>query len=208
MKNAEKQALRRIRKTRCASHLTRGSDDYDHKGLNRARRDHGKAIVRSWTTEPTEATPEPAKATETTFRVVVQSQVYENYGAHCCECESDETCECEPYWKAKGGSEYHHNIGTASDAIRLGSKGIGAVADAIKAKFERCDRFWHEYAINWTVVPSTEETYDEQMYREMHEEGWMGHETEEQHAKCMASLVCPLWGWVLGTQVCQDGTDR
>jgi len=39
------QAARRISKTNGASFLTRGGDDYDHRGLNKARRAMGKALI-------------------------------------------------------------------------------------------------------------------------------------------------------------------
>lgn len=190
MTTIERIASRRIRNRNHSSYLTHGADDYDHRGLNRARREEGKAIIRSWSQEPTAPAPAPSPATETTFRVVVHSQIYENYGTHACECESEELCSCEPYWKAKGGSEYHRSIGTASDVIAMGSEGVQAVAEAVRATFERNDNYWHEYALGWEIVPSTEETYDERMYREMHEEGWPGHRTAEQHAACMARLLC------------------
>jgi hypothetical protein len=186
-----KVSTRRIRNRRHSSFLTHGSDDYDHKGLKRAHREYGKAIVRSFLlADEADEEPAPAAATDTTFRVVVNSQVYENYGTHCCDCKDDESCTCAPYWKAKGGSEYHRTVGTAADVMAMGSKGVEEIANAIRATFERNDRFWHEYAIGWELVPSTQETYEEQMLREMHEEGWPGHETEEQHAACLARLQC------------------
>lgn len=192
MQTIERTTARRIRNRKHSCYLTHGSDSYDRKGLKRAHREHGKAIVRAFQRADDAADEEstPAVATETTFRVVVNSQIYENYGTHACQCESEELCSCTPYWKAKGGSEYHRNIGTAADVMAMGSKGVEAVAAAIRATFERNDNYWHEYAIGWELVPSTEETYDERMYREMHEEGWPGHETAEQHAACMARLLC------------------
>lgn len=188
---AENKAIRRIRNTKNASFLTRGGDDYDHKGLNNARRAHGKAIVRSFIEESPEADePTPVNEGETTFRVVLHTQVYENYGTHCCDCETEESCTCKPYWKAKGGSEYQRNIGTASDVIAMGSKGVQAVADAMAKKVARSDRHWQEYALDWSVVPSTEETYDEQMYREMRDEGyWPEAHKHEVYEQRMASLI-------------------
>jgi hypothetical protein len=188
---AENKATRRIRNTKGASYLTHGGDDYDHKGLNNARRSHGKAIIRSWMEESHDDEPQPVRdETETTFRVVLTTQVYENYGTHCCECETEESCTCKPYWKAKGGSEYQRAIGTASDVIALGSKGVQAIADEMAAKVARDDNYWQEYAIGWNVVPSTEETYDEQMYREMRDEGyWPDAHKDEIYAQRMASLI-------------------
>lgn len=181
-------ATRRTRNRRNHSFLTHGADDYNHRGLNRARREESKAIVRSWTPE---ADVPAASGTEgaTTFRVVVTSQVYENYGTHCCDCGNDESCTCEPYWKAKGGCEYQRNIGTVTDVLALGGDGVRAVVNAIRAKFERRDRFWHEYAISWELVPSTQETYEESVLREMHEEGWWPKEhADEIYAKRLAAL--------------------
>ena len=183
---AENKALRRVRNTKNASFLTHGADDYDHKGLNRARRDYGKAVIRSWIEETDEPTPAPVSEGVTTFRVVITTQVYENYGAHCWDGEG----ECPQHWKAKGGSEYHRNIGTASDVIALGSKGVQAIADEMAAKVARDDEGFQEYAIGWSVVPSDEETYDEQMYREMRDEGYwpQGHE-QEVYEQRIASLI-------------------
>jgi hypothetical protein len=36
------------------------------------------------------------------MKLVISTQVYENYGAH----DWDGTGECPQYWKAKGGSDY------------------------------------------------------------------------------------------------------
>lgn len=185
-----KATTRRIRNRRNSSFLTHGADDYDHRGLNRARREHGKAIIREWMEQPAiDDEPAPATAGETTFRVVLSTQIYENYGVHACECESEESCTCRDYWKAKGGSEYHRSIGTASDVIALGSTGVQAVVDELIAKHCKRTRGWDEYAIGWSVVPSTEETYDERMYREMYEEGWWPAEhADEIYAGRLASL--------------------
>jgi hypothetical protein len=185
---AVNSTIRRIVRRRHCSFLTHGGDDHDHRGLNRARREEGKAIVRSWTPEGEEPAA-PVVEGETTFRVVVTTQVYENYATHACECGSDESCTCGDYWKAKGGHEYHRNVGTANEVLALGSKGVEAVASAIKATL-RCNRFFEEYEIGWELVPSTEETYEERMYREMHEEGcwWPAEHADEIYAKRLAAL--------------------
>lgn len=109
---------------------------------------------------------------QTTFRIVVKTQVHENYGTHSCECESGATCTCTPCWKAKGGNEYHLAVGTSDDVQTLGSEGLEELVNKVSAKVEKCDRFFQEYMINWELVPSTEQTYEEQMYREMYEEGY------------------------------------
>ena len=129
---------------------------------------------------------EPAAATTTqqgtTFRVAITSQVYENYGSH----DWDGTGECPQYWKAKGGNEYQRNIGTATDLIQRGSKGIARIVDEMRAKFETLNDSWHEYMISWAIVPSTEETYYETDLREMLQWGMI---TQEQHDEYRRKLV-------------------
>jgi hypothetical protein len=190
MTKVENKATRRIRNTKNASFLTRGGDDYDHKGLNNARRSYGKAVIRSFMEESPEAdTPEPTNEAETTFRVVLSTQIYENYGAHCWDGEGT----CPIHWKAKGGSEYHQAIGNASDTIALGSKGVQAIADAMAKQVARDDDYYQEYAIGWNVIPSTEETYDEQMYREMRDEGyWPEAHKHEVYEQRIADLQLTL----------------
>jgi hypothetical protein len=56
--------------------------------------------------------------------LVIQTQVYENYGAHAWEGEG----ECPQYWKPKGGSEYKVPGVDLND-----------------------DHYWREYIIDWSV---------------------------------------------------------
>lgn len=172
-------AARRTNNRRHSSFLTHGADDYDHRGLNRARREEGKAIIRDWREADPCTDDAPVSRDEpTTFRVVVTTQVYENYGAHCWDGKG----ECPQYWKAKGGNEYQRTIGTASDVIAMGAAGVQAVADAMSRQIAEDNDYWQEYALGWSLVPSTEETYEEQMLREMHEEGHLapGARTDEE----------------------------
>lgn len=118
------------------------------------------------------AAPAPTTNGEITFRLVLVTQIHENYGAHCW----DGTGECPQYWKAKGGEEYHRNLGSANDVIQLGREGIDRALSAMRAEVEKSDEYWQEYAINWELVPSNEETYGEREVREMLEWGWISPE--------------------------------
>ena len=162
----ENRAISRIRNTKNACYLTRGADNYDHKGLNKARRNLGKAIIKSWEEEEDEPTTTRPHPEGTTFRIVVTTQIKENYGTHRCECQNDATCTCRPYWKNKGGNEYKHTIGTAADVIALGPKGVKTIADQMCSAAYKNNRFYNEYPIDWNVIPSTEETFEEQLDRE------------------------------------------
>ena len=52
------QATRRIRNTRGSSFLTHGADDYDHRGLNKARRNLSKALIAEYLAEDAPEAPE------------------------------------------------------------------------------------------------------------------------------------------------------
>ena len=121
----------------------------------------------------------------TTFRIVVTTQVHENYGAHNWDGEG----ECPQYWKAKGGNEYQQLVGTASEIAEMGSEQISAKVREFVAKITNKDDFFDEYVINWSLVPNTEETYGEKELREMLAEGYIN---QEAHDRRKAELVAVL----------------
>lgn len=171
-------ALRRMANTKGCSFLTHGDDDHDHRGLNKARRALDKALVDEYFEEQID--PEAEPVTTGPFRVVVTTQVYENYGAHTWDGEG----ECPRYWKAKGGQEYQVEVGTAADVLALGSAGLRRIADRIADKVERNDEYWHEFRLSWHVHDSSE-TYQEQCIREMIEWGMIDEETAERYRKVL-----------------------
>jgi hypothetical protein len=162
--------LRRISNRRGCSFLTHGSDDYDHRGLNKARRALGKALVAEYYEVEEEREPEPVSTG--LYRVVVTTQVYENYGAHAWNGEG----ECPKYWKAKGGNEYQVVVGNIADVLALGSAGLQRIAGRIAGKVERYDEYFDEYMISWHVQDSSE-TFEERDIREMLEWGIINKET-------------------------------
>lgn len=170
-------ATRRISRRRGDSFLTHGGDNYDHKGLNRARREEGKEICREWDNE-TEIESMLKPVEQVSFRLVVQSQVFENYG--------DET---NARWKPKGGEEYQQPIGTANDVIQLGSEGIQRLAKEIASAIEKNDDYYHEYMIGWSVVPNNEETCGETELREMTEYGIIARDRYEMRLKALQKPV-------------------
>jgi hypothetical protein len=121
--------------------------------------------------------PAPPSAGKITFRLVITTQIYENYGSH----NWDGTGECPQYWKAKGGNEYHRNLGTANDVIQMGQVGIKIALSSMRAEIEKSDYDWQEYTINWEIIPSNEETHDERETREMLEWGWITPEQAEHY---------------------------
>jgi len=139
----------------------------------KARRAIGKKAVNEWDgQEPTLTEP----TGPVTFRLVITTQVYENYGAHCWDGKG----ECPQHWKAKGGNEYRQNIGDANTVIELGSEGVRELYRALANKHTRFDDYYDEYVIGWQLVPSNEETYEERELREMLEWGMIDEETRQR----------------------------
>ena len=144
----------------------------------KARRALGKKALNEWEgTEPSLGEP----TGPVTFRLVITTQVHENYGAHCWDGKG----ECPQYWKAKGGNEYQRNIGDANTVIEMGHKAISDLAGEMASRIARQDEYWEEYAIGWAIIPSNEETYEEKDLREMLEWGML---TEKQYKRRIADL--------------------
>ena len=158
-------AQNRVRGVKGSSYLTHGGDDYDHKGLNKARRALDKAIINEALTDTKEA---PSQAKEGEFRMVITTGIRENYGAHSWNGEGT----CPQYWKNKGGEEYHIHIGPASKLIELGSKGIAAIAQQAADKVQSNNDYWQEWVINWELIPYGTLTYGEQEARQAKEWGY------------------------------------
>jgi len=173
------KATRRVRTTKGSCYLTHGSDSYDKKGLAKARRAFDKAVIAESTEEATESLREVSGPA--TFRIVVTTQVRENYGAHCWDGEG----QCPVHWKYKGGNEYHRNIGTANDVLLLGSAGIKRHLNEMLGAIERDDEYYIEYMIDWVLVPTTKETCEERELREMREWGMI---CEDQYNSWLAKL--------------------
>lgn len=159
-KTAIARATRRVRNRRGDYYLTHGGDTCDKKGLSKARRALDIAIIQEHLEEDENVTETKKNGSET-YRVVVVTQCYENYGS-----------EKTPYWKPKGGNEHIHVIGSASDVIALGNEGIQQIVNDLTANFTDNDMF-NEHMIDWYVAPTSEKTEDELMYEEMLIKDWM-----------------------------------
>lgn len=79
-------------------------------------------------------------------KLLISTQVYENYGAH----DWDGKGECPQYWKAKGGNDYVvKDIGTVlSGKFELAKY----LVDSYKPEIETNNEYFHEYVISWEVV--------------------------------------------------------
>ncbi len=142
----------RLRGVKGSCFLTHGSDDYDHDGLKNALRATSKDLIR----EALEDAADPVLAKKPNkYRLVIFTQVYENYGYR---------------WKAKGGCEYHirivditaHNNKTLTELVNLHRHLIEKQGDSNIV--HSCD----EYIINWEVFADTELTPEESFEADDH----------------------------------------
>lgn len=155
----------RLKGVKGSSYLTHGSDDYDHKGLKKALRATGRDFIKEGLQdlEGGEATQAAGKLT---YRLVMFTQVYENYGYR---------------WKAKGGSEYHLPI---ENILSVTGARVKAMVDAHRGVIERIGgEGLHDYderIIDWGIFSSAELTPEEAMEADY----WYGMSKEEiAHSK-------------------------
>ena len=78
-------------------------------------------------------------------KLLIQTQVHENYGAHDWDGEG----ECPQYWKAKGCEEYVlPNFKASTDIAYM----AWAVVEALKPQVEADDHYWRETVVSWAVI--------------------------------------------------------
>ena len=73
-------------------------------------------------------------------KLLITTQVYENYGAH----DWDGKGACPQYWKAKGGSDYvirNINVNQATETVM-----------AVRGQIEEDTDAFRETIIDWTIV--------------------------------------------------------
>ena len=93
------------------------------------------------------------------YRLVLQTQYRENYGAHSWDGKG----ECPSYWKNKGGVEYHVQIGSARELLALGKAGIDALVKRTSEKLTYSNDYSSEHIIGWSIYSDVEQTPDEEM---------------------------------------------
>ena len=74
-------------------------------------------------------------------KLMITTQVYENYGAHDWDGEGS----CPQYWKAKGGEDYVVKNFEGGDA-----EGAEAVK-ALRSKIESNDMAFYEVIVDWCI---------------------------------------------------------
>lgn len=129
-------------------YLTHGDDDYDHKALKKALRASERDFIEEGLQDI-----EDNKVVQTTgkltYRLVIFTQIYENYGYRM---------------KAKGGNEYHLPI---ENILTVTSAGLKAMVEAHRSLIERLSgpelHDYDERIVEWGVFSNEELTPDELM---------------------------------------------
>ncbi len=89
------------------------------------------------------------------MRLLIQTQIEENYGAHCW----DGTGDCPQYWKMKGGNEYVLPL-TIEQAAQ-GQKELNKLVFRLLPEIEKDNDHWREYLRDWQLLDAGEQTPDE-----------------------------------------------
>ena len=83
-------------------------------------------------------------------KLLITTQIYENYGAHDWDGEG----ACPQYWKAKGGSDYvvkNVNVNKATETVM-----------AVRSQIEQDNYAFRESIIDWSIVADDHLTEFEQ----------------------------------------------
>jgi hypothetical protein len=75
-------------------------------------------------------------------KLLITTQVYENYGAHDWDGEG----ACPQYWKAKGGNDY------VIKDFRGGDEAATAMVMAVRERIEESSDYYQETIIGWELV--------------------------------------------------------
>ena len=81
-------------------------------------------------------------------KLLVLTQVYENYGAH----DWDGRGECPQYWKFKGGEDYFLPLEGFNPNHEFADKRLQMIVDSVRAQVEWDDVGSRQYIIGYEVV--------------------------------------------------------
>lgn len=87
------------------------------------------------------------------MKLVIQTQIKENYGAH----DWDGQGECPQYWKFKGGNSYVVEGLTGKMINKIAQDGI----PTLSALIEQSDESWEEYILDWEVAEDDAKVCDD-----------------------------------------------
>ena len=107
------------------------------------------------------------------MKIVIQTQVQENYGAH----DWDGVGACPQYWKAKGGETYVVPDLTVDQVLKIKD----AQMQPLLARIAVCNDGFEEYVIDWSIEDNDAVVCDEWVtpFNLYQEDGkWVARRTE------------------------------
>lgn len=134
-------------------YLTHGAHDYDHAAMRKALRATDRDAVLEGI-DDIDADVQLFGPKPTKYRLVITTQVYENYGYR---------------WKPKGGNEYHIPLGES--VLHVTGGYLKQLVDQHRHLIEKLagpDELHgvDERIIDWSIYSDVEKTYEEQMDEE------------------------------------------
>ena len=75
-------------------------------------------------------------------KLLIQTQIQENYGAH----DWDGQGQCPQYWKFKGGNDY---VIKNVDPLKVAP---GLLVDSVRGKVETDNEYVREHIVDWEIV--------------------------------------------------------
>jgi hypothetical protein len=87
------------------------------------------------------------------MKIVISTQIRENYGAHDWDGEG----ACPQYWKCKGGDTYVIPNLTVAQVLKVKDQGI----PTLKALIESRNEGFEEYVVDWSILDDDAKVCDE-----------------------------------------------
>ena len=87
-------------------------------------------------------------------KLLISTQVYENYGAHDWEGVG----ECPQYWKFKGGDEIIVEVDGFRFMNDMAGRKAEMIVDSMRSKIEHKSEYSEEYIIGWEFVEDNYQT--------------------------------------------------
>jgi hypothetical protein len=87
------------------------------------------------------------------MKIVISTQIRENYGAHDWDGEG----ACPQYWKCKGGDTYVVPNLTVAQVLKVKDQGI----PTLKALIESRNEGFEEYVVDWSILDDDAKVCDE-----------------------------------------------
>ena len=130
------------------------------------------------------------------MKLVIQTQIRENYGAHDWNGEG----ECPQYWKYKGGNTYVVRYLSDANVKRIVENGIPNLTKLITENND----YYQEYILDWEIVSDDEvrwEKWETPIILEFcKEQGWVVTRriiNDPEYGYMRSDIACKTEAWII-----------